>query len=158
MPRVKQAIIESGDVQPAPPEFSEAEFDRSDIQIVQMDRLAHKAAEEKFMNEMIEIEIEPGTEPNDPMYVYLGHEGKSQMVLRGAVQPVKRKYLYVALMAKKVSMNCVFERGPNHTDINKLTPAVSTTYRARLISDNNPQGGSKWVQDVMRQATGMHVH
>jgi hypothetical protein len=158
--RIKNAVINSSDVEAtsrmAPPEFQEQEFHASDIQVVAPDRLAFKAAEEKFMNERVEILIEPGTEPNDPVYVELGHQGIKQMVKRGVPQIVKRKYLYVALMGKKVSMQCSFGMAADGKEYNKLTPAVAGTYRTSLLSDPNPQGGAKWVQSVMAESAGMH--
>ncbi len=140
----------------APPE-EQAEFHAEDIQAVSIDRLDYKAKEAKFMNELIKIEIEPGTEPNDPMYVQLGHNGDNQMVLRGCPQAIKRKYLYSALMSRKVSMNCTFQLGPNGASINKLTPSSNTTYRAALVDDPNPQGGPRWVQRVMAEQHGVRA-
>lgn len=162
MPRVKRSIISSTDVEPinramAPPEEHPGGFDVSDIDIVAPDRMEAKAKEAKFMNEYIEIEIEPGTEATDPMYVELGHNGINQFVKRGEVQRVRRKFLYAALMAKRVSMNCTFGKDGSGNEFNRLTPSVSTAYRARLVSDSNPQGGSKWVQQVMAENAAARV-
>jgi hypothetical protein len=153
MPRVKQAVITTDAV--APPEES-GDFHADDIQIVEPDRLALKAKEEKFMNELVEIEIEPGDKPNDPMYVDLYHNGIGQMVLRGQPQAIKRKFVYSGLMAKVVSFACDFRR-QGDAEINKLTPHTNTAYRMRLVNDPNPQGGSRWWQSVARQATGIRV-
>lgn len=162
MPRAKR-IIESSELEAvnramAPPELNEAGFDASDIQIVRPDRMEVKAKEEKFMNEKVEIQIEPGTEPNDPVYVHLGHNGITQMVKRGEPQIVKRKFLYSALMGKKVSMNCSFGMSKDGNEFNRLTPTVSGTYRAALLRDANAErGGMKWVQSVMAESSGINV-
>lgn len=160
MPRVKQSLINTADVQAlsraAPPELDEAGFDPSDIQVVTPDRMETKAKVAKFMNELIEIEIEPGTEPNDPVFVHLGHQGIAQYVQRGVPQIVKRKFLYSALMGKRVTLNVSFGMGVDGKEFNREAKSVSTAYRARLISDPNPQGGPKWVQAVMAESAGMH--
>lgn len=158
MPRVK-SVISTNDVEAvnraaAPPE-EQPEFDTSDIQVVQADRLDVKAREEKFMNERVVIEIEPGTEANDPMYVELGHNGINQFVKRGEPQAVKRKFLYSALMAKKVAFNVAFGKDASGNEFNRATPAAKNTYATRLVSDPNPEGGSKWVQRVMAESHGM---
>lgn len=160
MPRVK-SIIDTASVEAvnramAPPE-EVPPFDPADIQVVALDRAEAKIRDAKFMNEYIEIEVEPGTKADDPMYVELGHNGTNQFVKRGGVQRVRRKFLYSALMAKLVSINCKFGKDNAGNEFNRLTPSASTAYRARLVSDKNPQGGSKWVQRVMAESTGVRV-
>lgn len=162
MPRVN-SLIDSADVDPinravAPPEQNTVGFEPGDIQVVQIDRMEVKAKEAKFMNEFIEIEIEAGTEAGDPMFVELGHNGINQFVKRGTVQRVRRKFLYSALMAKRVNVNCTFGKDGSGNEFNRTSPTVSTAYRARLVTDpNNQQGGSKWVQSVMAESTGSRV-
>lgn len=162
MARIK-SIISSDSVEAinramAPPELDEAGFDPCDIQIVRPDRMEVKAKEAKFMEERVEIMIEPGTEPNDPVFVPLQHNGTVQMVKRGLPQIIKRKFLYVALMGKKVAMNCMFGKDQNGNEFNRLTPSVSNTYRTVLLRDNNTErGGMKWVQSVMAESAGVHV-
>ena len=64
----------------------------------------------------------------------------------------------VALMGKKVTMNCAFGKDNNGNEFNKLTPSVSGTYRAVLLRDNNAErGGARWVQSVMQESAGIHV-
>jgi hypothetical protein len=152
------SIIDSASVEPvnramAPPE-EHPPFDASDIQVVAPDRMDAKAREEKFMNERVVVRIEEGTNANDPMYVELGHNGVNQFVKRGSDQVVKRKFLYAALMAKKVTMNCTFGKDGNGNEFNRLTPSVSNPFRCLLVEDPNPQGGSKWVQRVMAESAG----
>lgn len=153
MPRARQAMITTDGV--APPE-EPGDFHPEDIQTIEPDRLTLKAKEAKFFEEKVEIEIEPGDKPTDPMYVQLFHNGVPQMVLRGQPQAVKRKFVYSGLMAKVVTFACDFRR-THDGEINKLTPHSNTTYRMRLINDPNPQGGTRWWQSVARQATGIRV-
>jgi hypothetical protein len=160
MPR--KSIIDSASVEPinramaAPPE-EPLPFDPSDIQVVPPERMAAKAREEKFMNEKVVIHIEEGQQAGDPVFVELGHNGTNQFVKRGTDQIVKRKFLYSALMAKRVSMNCTFGKDGSGTEFNRLTPTVSTAYRALLVSDPNPEGGAKWVQRVMAESAGVRA-
>lgn len=163
MPRVK-SLISTSDVEAvnratdSVPELNVGGHNASDIQIVQPDRMEAKAADEKFMNERIVIHIEPGDQPGDPVFVELGHNGINQFVKRGEDQSVKRKFLYSALMAKRVSVNCSFGKDNSGNEFNRLTPSVSTTYRAHLVSDPNlERGGPKWVQRVMAESAGARV-
>ena len=158
MPRVKRAIADSGDFEAVslaatPPEET-LPFESGDIEVMAAERLEFAAREEKFMNEKVVIHIEMGTQAGDPVFVELGHNGINQFIKRGEDQVVKRKFLYSALMAKKVSMNCAFGKDGSGNEFNRLTPSVSTAYRALLVSDNNPQGGAKWVQRVMQESSG----
>lgn len=160
MPRVK-SLISSADVEPinramAPPE-EVMPFEAGDIQVVAADRMDTKVREEKFMNERVVIHIEQGTQAGDPVFVELGHNGVNQFVKRGENQTVKRKFLYSALMAKKVNMNCTFGKDGSGNEFNRLTPSVSTAYRALLVSDPNPQGGAKWVQNVMAESAAIRA-
>jgi hypothetical protein len=155
------SIIDSASVEPinramAPPEES-LPFESGDIQVVAADRLETKAREEKFMNERVVIRIEEGTQATDPVWVELGHNGVNQFVKRGTDQTVKRKFLYSALMAKRVTMNCTFGKDGSGNEFNRLTPAVSTCYRAMLVEDPNPQGGPKWVQRVMSESAAIRA-
>ena len=155
MPRTNP-IITSEDV-PAAPEVRDGGIAASDIDVVQVRDMAFKAAEAKFMNEPVTIQIEPGTQDNDPMFVPLGHNGAAQYVLRGQPITVKRKFLYSGLMAKLVRMNCDFRRGPGDVEINRLTPSTKLGYSMQLINDANPQGGMRWFQRVMAEATGVRA-
>lgn len=162
MPRARKSLISTGDVEPvnraaAPPELQEGDFHTDDIQVVEPNRMNAKVKEEKFMNELVEIEIEPGDKENDPMYVHLGHNGITQMVKRGEPQAIKRKYLYAALMSKVVTFACDFRRGPNNTEVNKLTPSSSNAYRTTLLNDPNPLGGTRWVKRVMAESAGIRA-
>jgi hypothetical protein len=155
MPRVK-SVIESSDVQAgfnAPPELREAGITVDDIEVVTEKNMADAVATEKFMNEKVVVHIEADPEDeNAPVFVYTGHNGVSQYIKRGEDQTVKRKFLYSALMSKRVKFACAFGKDGSGNEYNRLTPNVSTTYRIHLVQDDNPQGGTRWVQSVMRQA------
>lgn len=134
------------------PDFNEAGFDPSDIQVVSAKDFHSQADEAAFMEEKVVIEIEADDKPNSPVFVFLGHNGISQYVHRGKEQAVKRKFLYSALAAKMLKLTCEFGRDNAGNEFNRLNPSVSTTHRVRLIRDDNPQGGMPWVRKVMQAA------
>lgn len=154
MPRAKQAIIGTNDLDnsvilgQAPDELRDAGVDLSDIQIVSADKMRDKASEAKFMEEKVEIEIEAGDGPNDPVFVHSGHQGVSQYIKRGVVQTVKRKYLYSLLAANSVKFACAFGKDGSGNEFNRMSGSGQRAHRVRLISDKNPEGGMKWVQEV----------
>ncbi|MFA6204472.1 MAG: hypothetical protein WC710_14940 [Gallionella sp.] len=155
MPRKPKAIISTGDLDnsmfngQAPDELREAGFDASDIQVVSANQLRDKAAEAKFMEEKVEIMIEAGNGPNDPEFVHSGHQGVTQYVRRGVVQPVKRKFLYSLLAANSVKFACAFGKDGSGNEFNRLSGSGQRAHRVSLVSDKNPQGGMKWVQEVV---------
>lgn len=165
MPRVKKSIISTDDLNTdisfgsAPPELRDAGIEVSDIQIVPAQHLRSKAAEAKFMEEKVVIEIEAGDGPNDPVFVHSGHNGVTQYIKRGVDQIVKRKYLYSLLAANTVKFAGAFGRDGTGNEYNRLTASGQRTHRVRLVSDNNPEGGMKWVQKVAASfsTTGLNV-
>jgi len=116
-----------------------------------------KAQVEKFMNEKVVIEIEASDDPNAEVFVHSGNNGRAQYIKRGEPQAIKRKYLYSLLAAQKVGFGCAFGRLANGNEYNRLSPSSSTTHRVRLISDENPQGGMKWIQQAIRETTSVQA-
>ena len=116
-----------------------------------------KAAVEKFMNEKVVIEIEASDDPNAEVFVHSGSNGRAQYIKRGEPQAIKRKYLYSLLAAQKVGFGCAFGRDANGNEYNRLSPSSSTTHRVRLIRDDNPAGGMKWVQQAIRETANMQA-
>lgn len=150
MPRIK---VSTGDIEAdTPPEIMEGGVDVEDIEVVPEKDFVSKAAEEKFMQDKIVINIEMAEDDeNAPLFVFLGHGGVSQYVRRGQDQVVKRKFLYSALAARRVKIGCDFGKADSKTEYNRTSRSPSTTYRVNLVSDDNPQGGMKWVSAVMRK-------
>ncbi len=137
----------------APPELREGGIDASDIEIVAAKDMMSKAQMERFMNEKVIVEVESDPEDeNAPVFVYTGHNGVTQYIKRGEPQTIKRRFLYAALVSKRVKMACAFGKDGSGNEFNRLTPSASMTHRIHLVQDNNPQGGMKWVQSVMRAA------
>lgn len=154
----QNSIIGSSDIEAqfdlgrAPDELREAGIEVEDIEIVPEHKMRNKAAEAKFMEEKVIVEIEADDDPNAPVFVYSGHNGVTQYIERGKPQAIRRKYLYSLLTAKRVKFSCAFGKDGNGNEFNRLTPGAQTTHRIRLIRDDNPQGGMKWFSEVARQA------
>lgn len=160
MPRIKNSIAGTDDFEAgfdlgvqAPPELREGGIDASDIDIIAGKDLHSAAAEAKFMEEKVIVEIEASSDDeNQPIFLYFGHNGVTQYIKVGEEQAIKRKFLYAALAAKRVKMACSFGKTANGGEFNNLKPSAATTHRIHLVRDNNPQGGMKWFQGVMRAA------
>lgn len=135
----------------APPELRDAEITADDIQVIAAKDMNSAVNMEKFMNEKVVVQIEDDPEDeNAPVFVYVGHNGVTQYIHRGTEQVIKRKFLYAALVSKRVKMACAFGKDGTGNEFNRLTPSASMTHRIHLVRDDNPQGGMKWVQSVMR--------
>lgn len=150
-----RSIVSSDDVQSAQmaaPELREGMVTIDDIEVVPGHSLMSAAEEAKFMEDRVSVEIEPGGEENDPIFVYFGHNGVVQYVKVGEPQVVKRKFLYSAIAAKTVKFACAFGKDNTGNEFNRMSPSVKTTHRIRLIEDRNPQGGMKWFQMMAQEA------
>ncbi len=162
MPRIKSphSIMGAGDGpegfdlgHQAPPELREAGIEAEDIEVIAAKDLVSKAQMERFMNEKVVVEVESDPEDeNAPVFVYVGHNGVTQYIKRGEPQVIKRKFLYAALASKRVKMACAFGKDGSGNEFNRLTPSAAMTHRIHLVADDNPQGGMRWVQSVMRAA------
>lgn len=150
----RRALIESDDVQTgaeigrAPDELRDADVEIEDIEIVPADRLRTAAAEAKFMEDMVLIEIEGEEDPNAAVFLHSGHNGVSQWIKRGEPQRIKRKYLYSLLAAKRINYACAFGKKGDGNEFNRLKGSARGTHRVRLIEDNNQDGGMRWFQAV----------
>jgi hypothetical protein len=65
------------------------------------------------------------------------------------VQPVKRKFLYSLLAANSVKFACAFGKDGSGNEFNRMSGSGQRAHRVSLVSDKNPQGGMKWVQEVV---------
>lgn len=155
---VRRTLISTDDLDarsaaaPEAPEMRHASTVAEDIDIVSERDAAYIAQQAKFMEEKVVIFIEMDDEPNAPVFIPLGHNGSMQYVQRGTEQTVKRKYLYSALAAKVVRFASNFGKRADGNAYNEMNPNVKTTYRVSLVRDDNPQGGPRWVQQVMQAA------
>lgn len=148
-PSLTRGIISTEDVERHANIGVEADgLEDAGIDIVQPLQMKALADDEKFMNEKVVIEVEMDDEPNSPIFIPSGHNGIMQWIKRGEPQTVKRKFLYSLIAAKQVKLAVAFGRNGDGTEFNRATPTAKSSFRARLISDPNPQGGMKWFQAV----------
>jgi len=139
-------------VQQAAPELRDGGITLDDIDIIPAHKIVDAAAEAKFMEDRVTVEIEADDDPNAPIFVYFGHNGVTQYIKRGEPQVVKRKFLYSAIAAKTVKFACAFGKDNTGNEYNRMSGSTKTTHRIRLIEDRNPQGGMKWFQKVAQEA------
>lgn len=150
IPNKPRSIISTDDIEIRTlPEIGD-----DDVELVASSSMS-KAETEKFMNEKVVIEIEASNEPSAEVFVHSGNNGRAQYIKRGEPQSIKRKYLYSLLAAQKVGFGCAFGRDANGNEYNRLSASSSTTHRVRLIRDDNPQGGMKWIQQAMRETANV---
>jgi len=158
MARTPSSIISTNDIQAgfdigrAPEELRDAGVELDDIAVIPAHQMASKAAEAKFMEDKVLVEIESDDDPNAAEFVPAGHNGVMQYIKRGVPQLIKRKYLYSLLAAKRVKFACAFGKDGQGNEFNRLNPSAQTSHRIRLIQDNNPLGGSRWLQSVVSAA------
>lgn len=161
MARKAKSIIGSDDVQLSviagnlgmtPPEVRDAGIELEDIDIVPAKKAHSKAAEARFMEEIVVVMIEAADEPNAPVFIHAGHNGVSQYIKRGERQNIKRKYLYSLLAAKRVKFACAFGKDGSGNEFNRLNPSGQMAHRVSLVEDKNPNGGMKWFTAVMAAA------
>lgn len=150
-----KSIIGTDDVQAvqqAAPELRDGGITLDDIDVIPEKDLVNAAAEARFMEDRITVEVEADDDPNSPVFVYFGHNGVTQYIKRGEPQVVKRKFLYSAIAAKTVKFACAFGKDGSGNEFNRMSANTKTTHRIRLIEDRNPQGGMKWFQKVAQEA------
>lgn len=119
---------------------------RDDIQIVQPQDMKTLAEQEKFMNEFVEIQVDyTSDDPNEPIFLYAGHNGSQQWVRRDEPQRIRRKYLYAMVAGKKTQFACSFGKDQNGNEYNRLNAKTSTTYRIHVLKDT-PEGMKKFAE------------
>jgi len=143
----------------APPELAPP-FDIDDIEIVDNEadvnyhkQLRNKAKREaiKFGNQLITIIVETDSNPDAASFVFAGHQGIKQYILRGVPQEVKRKYVCSFLAGKKVTVNAMYGKDNSGREFNTMNSSAAGTYRVTLVEDKHEGGGMKWFQQVMAQ-------
>lgn len=124
-----------------------------DIEIVQPKQMLSQAEQWKFMNELVEIQIEEDPDEHAPLFVHSAHNGDVQYIIRGQPTKVKRRFLYVLLAAKSRQFSCSFGKGENGLEFNRMPGRPKKTHNLNVIYDPNP-GGRKWMQEVMMEGSG----
>lgn len=156
MPRQRRAQITSDDLSGARSQYDisatgDAEVAESEIEVVPESKMMSKAAEESFMNEEVTILIEEDDNPDAPVFVHSGHQGRDQYIQRGVPQRIKRRFLYSLIAAKKTAQACSFGKDNSGNPFNRLNGRTNTTHRISVI-DDTPQGRAKFAEWMQQPA------
>lgn len=119
------------------------------VDAVQPAKMMAKAENERYMNELVEIQIEASDDPNAPLFVHSAHQGVTQYIKRGEPQSIKRKFLYSLIAAKVARLVCAFGRTSEGTEFNRLAGPKRGTHRVIVINDT-AQGRAdynRWMQE-----------
>lgn len=107
---------------------------------------------EKFMNELVFVEIPATNNKNDDPYIQLGVNGVNQPLLRGKPQWIKRKFLEVLLRSQPMTLETVEEFDPQTGNkVVRLTKTTGEKYPYRVHKDMNPDGQA-WMRQVLAEA------
>ena len=153
-----KSIVSTGELEDneAPPEINEmGGFEASDIDVISPAHLRSMAAQAAFMEEKVVVQIEDDDDPNSAVFIPSGHQGTFQYIKRGSPQTIKRKYLYSLIAAQRIKFACAFGKDQSGNDMNRMSGSGQSTYRVHLISDNNPEGGLKWVHAMMKETSNI---
>lgn len=125
-----------------------AEATRAGIDIIQPGKLEEKAADEAFMNELVEIQIEADDDPNAPLFVHTAHNGVTQYIKRGEPQTIKRRFLYSLVAAKQAKLVCSFGKNSEGKEFNRLQGPSRCTHQVVVITDSDKgrQMYKTWMQ------------
>jgi hypothetical protein len=120
------------------------------IAIVDPAKFDAKAADEAFMNELVEIQIESTDDPNEPLFIESGHNGVTQYVKRGEPQTIKRKFLYSLIAGKQARLVSSFGKNADGKEFNRLAGPSVGTHRIVVISDTakGRAAYNTWAQTV----------
>jgi len=106
-------------------------------------------AEEAFMNEILEVEVAPSTDENQPNHIVLDVNNLKQPVLRG--QPTRMRRMFVEVLARCKETKYTQVTNPFEPDRQEMRPRTAIAYPFTVTSDPNPRGGA-WLKAVMAEA------
>jgi hypothetical protein len=118
---------------------------------VTMDKsLSQLARDAAFMEEILEIEIAPSSNENEPSHVILNVNGINCPVFRGYRTPVRRKFVEVLARMKQTSYSQRATDYINPERSNELIPRTSLAYHFTVLSDKNPKGAA-WLRAILAE-------
>jgi hypothetical protein len=125
--------------------------DQPDIQTVAESDLGRVAAEEAFMNQMLDLIIFPTTDPQAPPYAQIGVNGTMAYIPRGVPVPVRRKH--VEVMARLKTTSVTQDMKPNaegEITMASLRGHTGLVYPFNVIRDPDPRGGT-WLAQILAE-------
>lgn len=107
------------------------------------------AADEAFMNEMVEVMVHSSTDENQAPHVIVNCNGTNQPIVRGVPTMIRRKYLEILARMKETKYSQV-TRNPAAPDQIDMIARHGLAYPFELLSDANPRGRA-WLQNVLAE-------
>lgn len=107
------------------------------------------AADEGFMNELVEVMVHATTDENQAPHVIVNCNGTNQPIIRGVPTKVRRKYVEILARMKETKYSQV-TRNPAAPDQIDMVARHGLAYPFELMSDPNPRGRA-WLQNVLAE-------
>lgn len=125
--------------------------DQIDVQNVAESDLARVAADEAFMNEIVEVIIFPTTDPQAPPYARPGVNGEAVTIFRNVPTKVKRKHIEVLARMKETRVTQdLTPSNDGQITMASLRGHTGLAYPFQVIKDPNPKG-SAWLGNILAE-------
>lgn len=148
MPRPRKEIDSPNEYIGADSEFDIDEIGDKTIEVVDRPLSMHKAEMEQFMAEMVTVMIHDTTDKNASPIVQLGVNGRTQMMIRGQPQKIKRCYLERLARAKETGYSQDLDRMDE--GFNRVRTHNALSYPFSVINDPNPKGAD-WLRGILAE-------
>lgn len=103
-----------------------------------------------FMEDDLDIMIQPSSEENAAMMVDCYVNGEAKWVKVGERTKLKRKFVEVLLRAKPISVNTTHDEIGAKNIINNIVRHQRAKYPMSIMHDPSPKGG-EWLRRVMME-------
>lgn len=120
------------------------------IEVVPAVAMDGYAADLKFMEELVEVEVHESNDPNAEPIVDLYCNGIPQRIVRGQPIAVKRKYVQILASARQVSMS-TDTRVQGEDVINRVSKRSALRYPFSVVRDDNRKGRD-WLRQALQSA------
>lgn len=104
-----------------------------------------------FMEEKIEIVVNPTAEKGASPIVEVWNGGRPQRFIRGRPQVCKRKFVDALARAKEVSYTQEQYKDANGADAIRNIPTTTLRYTFQVIEDQSPKGRD-WLKQLLAEA------
>jgi hypothetical protein len=106
--------------------------------------------DEKFMNEIVVVEVAETTNENEPPSFVLTVNGLHQPVFRG--HPTAMRRMFVEVLARcKESKYTQHQPNPSEPDRIEMKQRTALVYPFQVLQDDNPKGRA-WLRAVLSEA------
>lgn len=134
---------------PQAPTISDASDLADEVIVTNAERANKEYLDElRFMEEKVEIIMNPGREKHSPLFEMFGVNGVMKAVMVNQPTAIERKY--VEVMARSMPMDIATRSGEDPGDsitYNKIDRSMSAGFSFAVIKDNNPRG-HVWLQQL----------